>query len=88
MRRVILPQAFKRIIPPLANQFIIALKDSSLASAITVRELVLTGRQIAATTWEQMEIWTVVGIYYLVLTTIFTLLVNKVEARLSVSERG
>lgn len=88
MKRIILPQAFKRIIPALANQFIIALKDSSLASVIAVNELVQTGRYITARTFEQLEVWSVVAVYYLVLTTIFTLLVNKLELKLSVSERS
>ncbi len=88
MKRIILPQAFKRVIPPLANQFIIALKDSSLASAITVRELVLAGRQLSARTFDQETVWVIVALYFLALTTVFTILVDKLEDRMRVSERS
>ncbi len=51
MRRIVLPQAFKRAVPSLGNQLIIALKDSSLASTIAVPELMLKGRQMGSSTF-------------------------------------
>ena len=86
MKRIILPQAFKRSVPPLGNQFIIALKDSSLASTITVRELLLRSRQIGSSTFLTMEMLTIAAVYYLIMTSVLTLMVGKVEERLKISE--
>lgn len=86
MRRIILPQAFKRSVPPLGNQFIIALKDSSLASAIAVRELLLRARQMGSATLMMLEMLMIVGIYYLIMTTVLTIIVGRVENRLGVSD--
>jgi len=86
MRRIILPQAFKRAIPPLGNQFIIATKDSSLASTIAVPELILKARQIGSSTFLYMEMLVTVAIWYLLMTTTLTIIVNKIENRLKVSE--
>ncbi|MFA9380977.1 MAG: amino acid ABC transporter permease [Acetanaerobacterium sp.] len=86
MRRIILPQAFKRAVPPLSNQFIIALKDSSLASAASVPELLLLARQLGSSTFKFMEILTVAAIYYLIMTSILTVFANLLEKRLKVSD--
>ncbi len=86
MRRIILPQAFKRSVPPLGNQFIIALKDSSLASAIAVRELLLRARQMGSSTLMMLEMLFIVGIYYLIMTTALNLLMGRIEKRLEVSD--
>ena len=86
MRRIILPQAFKRAVPPLGNQFIIALKDSSLASAISVPELLLHARQMGAANFKLMEMLTIAAIYYLFMTTILTLLSTLIERKLKVSD--
>lgn len=86
MKRIILPQAFKRSVPALGNQFIIALKDSSLASAIAVRELLLRARQMGSSTLMMLEMLMIVGIYYLAMTTVLTFLVGRVEKRLQVSD--
>jgi len=86
MRRVILPQAFKRSIPPLGNQFIIALKDSSLASTIAVRELILTTRQYGSANMMMLEMLMVACIYYLIMTSVLMVLVGKIEKRLNVSD--
>lgn len=86
MRRIILPQAVRRALPPLGNQFIIALKDSSLASAISIRELVLTSRQLASSNFMMMEMLTIAALFYLVLTGALTFMVNRLEWRLSASD--
>ena len=86
MQRIILPQAFKRSVPPLSNQFIIALKDSSLASAISVPELLLHARQVGSSNFRLMEMLTIAAIYYLIMTTMLTILSNKIEKRLQVSD--
>ncbi|RNA70238.1 amino acid ABC transporter permease [Alteribacter keqinensis] len=87
MRRIILPQAMRRAVPPLGNQFIIALKDSSLAAFVGVAELFRTAQGIAAGTFNTMETYMIVAVYYLGLVMILTFIVNKVEHRLSASDR-
>lgn len=86
MQRIVLPQAFKRAVPPLSNQFIIALKDSSLASAISVPELLLHARQLGSSTFHLMEMLTIAAIYYLIMTTVLTVFANLLEKRLRVSD--
>ncbi len=87
MRRIILPQAFKRAVPPLGNQFIIALKDSSLASTIAVPELLLRGRQMGSSTFMYMEMLIIVAIWYLLMTSVLTYGVHRLEKRMRVSDR-
>jgi polar amino acid transport system permease protein len=82
MRRIILPQAFRRAIPPLGNQFIIGLKDSSLVAFIGVQEIFNVSMSEAAATFRQLEFYTIAGLYYLVLVIVFTLIVNRLEKRL------
>ncbi|RBW71572.1 amino acid ABC transporter permease [Bacillus taeanensis] len=86
MRRIILPQAFKRAIPPLGNQFIIGLKDSSLAAFIAMNELFAQARRLAAATYDEMTFYIIVAIYYLVLVLIFSFIVNKVEKKLAAGD--
>lgn len=87
MRRVILPQAFKRAIPPLGNQFIIALKDSSLASTIAVPELLLRGRQLGSSSFMYMEMLIIVAIYYLLLTSLLNFILARVDSKLASGKR-
>ncbi|SEN48227.1 amino acid ABC transporter permease [Lihuaxuella thermophila] len=88
MRRIILPQAFRRSIPPLGNQFIIGLKDSSLVAYIGGTELWSAALSAAADNFQQFETYFVNGLYYLVLVLIFTYLVARLEARLDVEQRS
>lgn len=87
MTRIILPQAFKRAVPSLGNQFIIALKDSSLASTIAVPELLLRGRQMGASSFMYLEMLSIVAIWYLMMTSLVTWLIHKIETKLKVSDR-
>ena len=87
MQRIILPQAFKRAIPSLGNQFIIALKDSSLASTIAVPELLLRGRQLGSSSFKYMEMLIIVAIYYLLLTTLLHFILNKIDKKLTSGRR-
>jgi len=84
MRRIIFPQALRRAIPPLGNQFIITLKDSSLVYVIGVTELFGLANREAAATFMPFETFLVVGLYYLVLVLIFTWLLKLYENRLNV----
>jgi polar amino acid transport system permease protein len=87
MKRIILPQAFKQSIPALGNQFIISIKDSSLASVITITEIILLSRQFAAATYNVFPIFTVAAGYYLLITIGLTKVLQRVELRLKVNER-
>ncbi len=86
MKRVVLPQAFKRSVPPLGNQFIISLKDSSLASTVAVRELLLKSRQLGSSNYKMMEMLIIAAIYYLIMTSVLTIIVSRVEHRMQVSD--
>ena len=82
MRYVLIPQTFKRIIPPLGNEFIALLKDSSIVSVIALEELVRKGSMIAGRTFRAFEIWTAVALLFLFMTLPITQLVNYAERRL------
>jgi polar amino acid transport system permease protein len=82
MRRVVLPQALRIIIPPIGNQFIGMLKLSALVSVIAVEELLLVANQTASSNFRYVEALSAAGIYYLAMTTVFMLLQALIEARL------
>lgn len=84
MRYIIWPQAFKRMIPPLGNQFIISLKDTSLFSAIAVNEVLYMGKQYATATFVYFEPYLMVGIFYLAITIPSMIILRRVERRLDV----
>lgn len=86
MKRVILPQAYRRLIPPMGNEFIALLKDSSLVSTIAMVDLMRTALQMYSNSFKPVEVFTLAGLYYLLLTSIFTLLFGKMERRYSVYE--
>ncbi|WP_019851481.1 amino acid ABC transporter permease [Desulfitobacterium sp. PCE1] len=86
MRYVILPQAFKRVIPPLGNEFIALLKDSSLVSIIALQDLMYTGKLIVSRTYQPFVIYLEVALFYLVMTLILSRFVNYTERRLGKSD--
>ncbi|PJG57754.1 amino acid ABC transporter permease [Aeromonas cavernicola] len=79
MRYVILPQAFKRVLPPLAGQFINLIKDSSLVSVISITDLTKAGREIVSSTFSPFEVWFTVALLYLVLTGSLSFVVRRLE---------
>lgn len=81
MRRVILPQGLKIMVPSFINQFIITLKDTSILSIIGILELTQTGKIIIARNLEGFKIWTIIAVIYLVIITVLTLLSKWVERR-------
>lgn len=83
MRYIILPQAFRRIIPPLGNEFIALLKDSSLVSVIALEELVRKGQIIIGRTFRPFEVWLAVALIYLAMTFAVSRLVNFEEKRMN-----
>jgi polar amino acid transport system permease protein len=84
MRRVILPQAFRRMIPPLAGQSIIQIKNTTLMSMITVPDLLYQASYVSSFTYRPMEVYTMVGVMFLVLLVPLTFLSRKLE---TISER-
>ena len=86
MRYIIVPQAFKRVIPPLGNEFIAMLKDSSLVSVIGFEELTRRGRLIIAKTYGSFEIWMSVAVIYLVMTLTISRFVAYLERRCRVHD--
>ncbi|ELK47159.1 polar amino acid ABC transporter permease [Halobacillus sp. BAB-2008] len=86
MRRIILPQALRRALPPLGNQFIIGLKDSSLAAFIGVSEIFAVATTEGANTFDYMTWLLVSAVWYLILVFILTMLVSLIEKKLAVSD--
>ena len=82
MRRVILPQAVRIVLPPYGNIVVMMLKDSSQASTITVAELALQGKLIAASTFKNLEVFTLVALIYLCMCLPLILLVGRIERRM------
>ncbi|MBS4174874.1 amino acid ABC transporter permease [Bacillus sp. FJAT-49736] len=83
MRLVILPQAVKRMIPPLGNEFIVLIKDSSLGAVIAAPELMYWGRAMQGQYYRPWEPYLTVALIYFVLTLLLTYLVNYIERRVS-----
>ncbi|WOF23181.1 amino acid ABC transporter substrate-binding protein/permease [Microbacterium betulae] len=81
MRKVVLPQAFRIMIPSFVNQGIITLKDTSLLSAIGLAELTFQSRQIIASTYLSAQVLTVVALIYFVVITLLTVLANRLERK-------
>lgn len=86
MQRIVFPQALRRSIPPLGNQFIITLKDSSLVYIIGVSEIFSLANREAAQSFQPFESFLVVALYYLVLVMIFTYLLRLYENKLDVDK--
>ena len=83
MRFVIAPQAIRRVLPPLANEFISLIKDTSLAAVIGFDELFRQGQLMVATSYRAFEIYIAVALVYLVMTTSASLLFKRLERKLS-----
>jgi polar amino acid transport system permease protein len=79
MRRVVLPQAVRIVLPPYGNTMIMMLKDSSQASTITVAELALQGKLIASSTFKNTTVFTLVALLYLCMSVPLILLVRRLE---------
>jgi polar amino acid transport system permease protein len=86
MRYIILPQAIRRVLPPLGNDFIAMLKDSSLISVLAVRELTHLGKLNRSRTFRTFETWNTVAFLYLSMTLLLSLGVKTLERRMAVEE--
>ena len=82
MRRVILPQAFRIALPPYGNTLVMMLKDSSLVSTITVAEMTRAGQLIASSTFQNMTVYTLVALLYLVMSLPLVFGLRKLERRM------
>ena len=83
MRKVVLPQAIRTMIPSIINQFIITLKDTSILSLIGFPELVNSAKNVVAITFKSFETWLIVGIMYLIIITALSKLAKVLERRLN-----
>lgn len=84
MKRVVLPQTFKIIIPSVGNEFITMLKDTSLVSTIAMEEVMRKAQLLYASTFKPMEVFFITACLYLFMTTIFTTVFSHYEKKLSV----
>jgi polar amino acid transport system permease protein len=82
MRRVVLPQAFRIALPPLANNLVMMVKDSALASTIAVTEMTRQGQLIAASTFDNTTVYTLVALLYLAITLPLMHLTKRLEQRM------
>ena len=87
MRRIILPQAMRTAFPSLSNSLIAMVKDTSLASNITVTEMFMATRTIVAATWEPLALYIEVGLVYLLFSTVLTKLQSVGEKKLGAYQR-
>lgn len=85
--KVIIPQTFRIILPPVGNEFIALLKDSSLVSILAVSDLLRRGREFASTSFLYFETYTVVALVYLVITLFLSRIVAYMEKRLKINGR-
>ncbi len=83
MKLVILPQAYKIVIPPLINEFIAVLKDTSLVAVISAEELTLRGKLLYSTTFEAAWVWGAVAVIYFVMTKLLSIFGDWVERRMA-----
>jgi polar amino acid transport system permease protein len=86
MWRVIIPQTYRRLLPPMGNEFITLLKDVALVSVISMEELLRTAQLQNATYFRPFELYGTVAVLYLILTSFFTVAVNLLEKRLAIYE--
>ena len=84
MRKVVLPQAVKNMIPAILNQFIISLKDTSLLTIIGVPELTGNGKTISAANYKYFETYLIIGVMYYVIIKVLSFVFSKIEEKLNV----
>ncbi len=85
---IVLPQAMRTIIPPIGNECIALLKDTSLVSVIAISDVLRRGREYAASTYEYFETFTVIALVYLIITLLLSKCMSMIEKRLSYYDRS
>ena len=88
MQKVVLPQAIKVMIPSIINQFIVTIKDTSILTVITIRELTASGQIIVARNFKPLQTYILVGIMYFILITALSVLSKCIERRLNHGHKG
>lgn len=83
MQKIILPQAVKVMIPSIINQFIVTIKDTSILTVITIRELTASGQIIVARNFKPLQTYAIVGMMYFILITVLSILSKYIERRLN-----
>jgi polar amino acid transport system permease protein len=86
MKLVILPQAIRAVLPPMASQFIILIKDSSLVSTISVVDLTLVGKNLVATTFRSLEVWTFIALIYFLMTFTLSSIIKYFENKYKIRQ--
>jgi len=86
MRKIVLPQAFRRMIPPFVNESVSLLKFSSLVSVLCVADLTYQAQVLSTTTFRQIEIFTFIAVVYFALWTTLSFVANRLERRLARSD--
>ena len=81
MQHVVLPQAIRVVLPPVGNEFIMLLKDSSLVSVVAVADLTRRGREFMATHFNPIEVWTLIALLYLIMTLFSSRVIAWLEKR-------
>jgi polar amino acid transport system permease protein len=87
-RHIVFPQAFRTILPPLGNDFVAMVKDSSLVSVLGVTDITQLGKVIAAGNFRYLETYNVVALLYLTMTVSLSLVLRRLEARLRARQGG
>ena len=87
MRKVILPQAFRVMIPSIINQFIITLKDTSILSVIGYPELTNMSKTISGNTFKSLQTWAIVGIMYMIVIVTLSKIAKKLERKIKIDEQ-
>ena len=83
MRKVVLPQAIRTMIPSIINQFIITLKDTSILSVIGFPELTNIGKTISGNTFKSLQTWAIIGIMYMVVIVTLSRIAKRIERRMN-----
>lgn len=82
MFKIILPQAFIRMIPPLGNEFISLIKNSALVSLVTIHDLMHEGQKIISVSYRSLEIYLVIAVIYWIMTSVTTVIMRHIEQRM------
>ena len=86
--RIIAPQAFRIIVPAIGNDFVAMLKDSALASTVSLHEILWRAQNIGAQKFKTLQTFMIAAVVYWVLTIVFTAVQNRIERRLSAGDRN
>jgi polar amino acid transport system permease protein len=82
MMKIILPQAFVRMIPPLGNEFIALIKNSALVSLVTIHDVMHEGQKIISVSYRSLEVYVVIAVIYWILTSATSWILRRIELRL------